>query len=101
MAPATKKSAPVGDIVGLLPKTKSKWEMPTTVLTVGGGNYVGLAFLIIHVLTWILAMILIGAWGNNELSKINGATDAAKMLGTVYMLFIIGILVMVLSLIHI
>lgn len=50
---------------------------------------------LLHAVTWIIAMIMILAWGNNELEKVSGVTDAAKTLGNVYGWFILAILFVV------
>ena len=76
--------------------------METTVLTTGGPFRSAGAVAVVHALTWVTAALMIGVWGNEEMEKVTDskgetkASDAAKMLGMVYSLFIVAILVMVL-----
>jgi predicted ferric reductase len=95
----TKSSAPntveIGKY-GVLPDPLPAGELESTVLSVGGVKGEGALVAVLHALTWVIALIFILAWGNNELGKVSGVTDAAKTLGNVYGWFIIAIVVVVL-----
>ena len=97
--PAKSASAmrPIGGYLNVVPDYEDNFSTQTTVLTPGDmKSYFGAIVALLHVVTWVVGLLLISLWGNSELGKINGATDAAKMLGNVYAILIIGILVMVL-----
>lgn len=81
---------------GVLPVPLVGGELESTVLSVGGMKGGGALVALVHALTWILALILILAWGNPELSNVAGVTDTAKTLGNVYGWFIVAIVVLVL-----
>ena len=88
------KQAPKSVNIGAYGGIPSEGMVETTVLTVGGETRWGFVITILHVITWVTAICLISLWGNAELSKLPAASDAAKMLGTVYAAFIGGILLM-------
>jgi len=78
-------------IYGALPTP----EVETTVITPGSVKGMwGALVTAIHVLTWVLAAILIGTWNNGEMDKTTDVTDNMKTLGGVYWGLIIGILIM-------
>lgn len=96
--PSTEKptAASIG-YAGVLPDTKDNYTVESTVLTVGASKSAkGFAVSLAHAATWVTALVLIMAWGND---KLKGATptDEAKALGNMYGLLIIAILVVVLS----
>ena len=88
------KQTPIG-YNGFVPDLKTG-EIETTVLTSGGSGWIGAVIALIHVATWITAMVLINQWGNKRLSEIAVATATAKTLGDAYLWIILGILTLVL-----
>lgn len=93
---STPTTRPIGGYLNVLPDGEKSYETDTTVLTPGSVQTSGGAIIaLLHIVTWVVALLLISLWGNSALDKITEATDAAKMLGNVYAFLIIGILVMV------
>jgi hypothetical protein len=84
------KPQPIG-IYGAIPTP----AVETTVITPGSVKGIWGALVTgIHVLTWVMAAILIGVWNNGEMDKVTGVPDNMKTLGGVYWGLIIGILIM-------
>lgn len=66
--------------------------MDRTVFTVGGKSWKGITIALVHLLTWIGAMVTALAGGQEELKKQTAATEVAKTLSWMYGFLVIGIL---------
>ena len=66
-----------------------------TVLTMQGPGMTSDIMAIVHVTTWLSALIMIAAWGNSELTKLANVNDSAIILGWVYFSFILAILAVI------
>ena len=89
------KAAPIGTY-GVFPDRENGYALETTVFTVGSPKtFWGAAIGLVHLTTWIVAMVLILAFGNSVVADVTGVTDSAKILGNFYGFLIIAILVVV------
>jgi len=101
---SAKTQQPIGKY-GFMPDRFDGGTVETTVITPGSfQSPLGFAVTCIHILTWVLAAILIGTWNNQEMDKLNtksngtmsnsstDVTDSHKTLNVVYWVLIIGIL---------
>ena len=89
------KTASIGTY-GVLPDMANGYALETTVFTVGSPKtFWGFLIGLVHLTTWIMAMVLIFTMGNSALADVPGVTDSAKTLGLLYGLGIVAILVVV------
>tara|TARA_B110001450_G_C17612509_1_gene477848 strand:- start:17 stop:601 length:585 start_codon:yes stop_codon:yes gene_type:complete len=97
----TKKAAAIGTY-GIFPNLDDEGGIETTVFTVGSaGTPWGAAIGVLHLLTWLSALIAIFAWGNRGLDEASSSSYSTtvsapcKNLGLWYGIVPIGILVVV------